>query len=208
MKKITIVVGSLIAVTTASIIACNNSTAPSSKQEGIAVVKGIAATEEMTKEQQIEKGRYLVTLMGCNDCHTPKKMGPRGPELDSTKMLSGHPAKMPLGTYDAKTASQWILFNPNLTAFVGPWGTTFSANLTSDESGIGNWTEAQFLKSLREGKMKGLDNNRPMLPPMPWQMIGKATDEDLKAVFAYLKSTPPVANVVPAPIPPAGAPKR
>ena len=52
----------------------------------------------------------------------------------------------------------------------------------------------------REGKYKGLDGSRPLLPPMPWPNFAQMTDEDLKAVFAYLKSTKPVRNIVPTPI--------
>jgi hypothetical protein len=95
-----------------------------------------------------------------------------------------------------------VLFNHNITAFVGPWGVSFAANLTSDETGIGNWTEAQFFKAIREGKYKGMDNTRPLLPPMPWNMYRNATDDDLRAIFTYLKSTAPVENRVPAPITP------
>lgn len=90
----------------------------------------------------------------------------------------------------------------DLTSAVGPWGTSFAANISSDESGIGNWTEEQFLTSIKQGKTKGVANGRPILPPMPWTTYRNLNDEDLKAVFAYLKSTPPVQNVVPAPLPP------
>lgn len=61
---------------------------------------------------------------------------------------------------------------------------------------------AQFEKAIREGKSKGLDGTRPMLPPMPWPNIAKLSDEDLQAVFTYLKSLPPVKNAVPNPLPP------
>ena len=125
-----------------------------------------------------------------------------GPEIDTARMLSGHPSGNPVAKADPKLTDSWILFNQDLTAFVGPWGTSFAANLTSDETGIGNWSEAQFFKAIREGKYKGMDNTRPLLPPMPWQMYTNASDEDLRAIFAYLKSTPPVENRVPAPVPP------
>jgi hypothetical protein len=138
--------------------------------------------------------------MGCNHCHSPKVFGPMGPVPDTTRLLSGHPSDMPLAKFDTATAKNWALFNVFNTAVVGPWGVSFSANLTSDSTGIGNWTEAQFFKAMREGKFKGLDNTRPILPPMPWKDIGSATDDDLKAIFAYLKSTKPVNNVVPAAI--------
>jgi hypothetical protein len=94
------------------------------------------------------------------------------------------------------------LFNMGSTAAVGPWGTSFAANLTPDDTGIGNWTEAQFVKCIREGKSKGLDGSRMLLPPMPWPGIAKMTDADLSAVFAYLQSIPPVKNAVPNPMPP------
>jgi hypothetical protein len=88
------------------------------------------------------------------------------------------------------------------TAVAGPWGVSFSANLTADSTGIGNWTEAQFAIALRQGKSKGLEGNRMLLPPMPWPNYVNLTDADLKAMFTYLKSTKPIKNVVPAPIPP------
>ena len=123
-----------------------------------------------------------------------------GPELDMDLRLSGYPSKRPIGPVDTNSIKRgWILFGPDLTNAVGPWGMSFAANLTSDETGIGNWTEAQFIKALREGKYKGLDNTRPLLPPMPWQNFGQYNDEDLKAIFAFLKSTKAVENRVPAP---------
>jgi hypothetical protein len=89
------------------------------------------------------------------------------------------------------------------TAWTGPWGVSFSANLTPDQNtGIGVWTEEMFIQTLREGKHMG--NGRPLLPPMPWQPYGQKTDDDLKAIFAYLKSLPPMANRVPDPVPPPG----
>ena len=96
----------------------------------------------------------------------------------------------------------WILFSNGLTAAVGPWGVSYAANLTPDDTGIGNWKFEQFEIAIRKGKYKGIESNRPLLPPMPWQMISNMTDEDLKAVFTYLKSLPPVNNLVPAPVSP------
>jgi hypothetical protein len=166
--------------------------------------KPTVAAGKIPMDNMIKRGEYLVTIMGCDDCHSPKVFGPKGPELDMTRRLSGHPSDMPTGKVNPEELKSWMLFNPMLTAYVGPWGTTFSANLTSDESGIGNWSEQQFVKALREGKLKGMDNTRPIMPPMPWQNFGKASDDDLKAIFAFLKSTKPVHNVVPAPIAPGG----
>lgn len=164
--------------------------------------EAVAQSTPVSHDSLVKRGQYLVTVMGCQDCHSPKIMGPRGPEIDKSKELSGHPAQMPLATIDPATMKSWVLFNPISTAVVGPWGVSFSSNLTSSPSGIGSWTEERFFKAIREGKAKGLDNNRMMLPPMPWQNIAQATDDDLKAIFAYLKSTKPVDNVVPEPIAP------
>jgi hypothetical protein len=159
-------------------------------------------TDGKQDENLIKRGEYLVNVIGCDDCHSPKKMGPNGPEPDMDRRFSGHPANMPVSKVDQEQLKSWLLFNQTLTAFVGPWGVSFAANITSDQTGIGSWTEQQFFKAMREGKYKGLDNTRPLLPPMPWFNFRKATDDDLRAIFAYLKSTKPVANVAPSAIPP------
>lgn len=162
--------------------------------------KSLPATT-ISNEDLVSRGKYLVNAIGCDDCHSPKRMGSQGPEIIAEKRFGGFPS----GTQIPKVENakgQWILFMPDLTASVGPWGMSFSANISSDETGIGNWTEAQFIRAIREGKYKGLPDSRPLLPPMPWPSYGQLNDEDLSAIFAFLKSTRPVRNVVPAPIPP------
>ena len=154
----------------------------------------------LSQEQLVARGKYLTTIGGCNDCHSPKIMTPAGPEPDPTRLLSGHPQNEKLSKI-IKT-NDWLLFNNTLTAFVGPWGVSYAANLTPDDTGIGNWKFEQFLTAIRKGKYKGLEGGRPLLPPMPWQMYRTMTDEDLLAVFTYLKSLPPVDNLVPSPISP------
>lgn len=157
-------------------------------------------------ESQIKWGEHLVIIGGCNDCHTPKKMGPHGPELDSALMLSGHPATMPSFEVNRREMeSKGLIVTQDLTEWVGPWGVSFAANLTPDPSGLGNWSENQFMYAIRNGKYKGLPESRPLLPPMPWEMYRYMNDEELKAIFAYLQSIQPVNNVVPAPKPPVGA---
>ena len=154
---------------------------------------------------QAQYGEHLVSIAGCNDCHSPKKMTPMGPEIDSSVAMAGHMAGSPQPDIDRKmAAAKGLIVTNDLTAWVGPWGISYTANLTSDETGIGSWKEEQFIKAIREGKLKGLDNTRPLLPPMPWQTYKFMKDEELKAIFAYLKSTKPVKNVVPQPVPPAG----
>jgi len=135
----------------------------------------------------------------------PKKLTARGPAPDMDRFLSGYNSTQPLGEYDKNLVKtgQWVVFNGQNTAFAGPWGVSFAANLTPDATGIGNWTFAQFNKAMRQGKYKGLDNSRSLLPPMPWPNYTSMTDADMNAVFAYLKSLKPVTNAVPAAIPPA-----
>jgi hypothetical protein len=146
-------------------------------------------------------GEHLVTVCACNDCHTPKKMTTNGPEPDSSLWLSGHPSTMPAPSVDrADMAKRGLAVTDMLTAWVGPWGTTYAPNITSDETGIGMWSEQQFINCIREGKLKGL--SRPLLPPMPWQFYKAMTDEELKAIFAYLKSTKPIKNIAPGYEPP------
>lgn len=158
-------------------------------------------------ESQIKYGEHLVLISGCNDCHTPKKMTARGPVLDTALWLSGHPAQMPAPDIDRKEVeAKGLGVTQTLTAWVGPWGISYAANLTSDATGIGNWEEENFMKAMKEGKFKGLDNSRTILPPMPWEMFSAAmTDEELKAIFVYLKSTTPVKNLVPNAEPPLSA---
>lgn len=148
----------------------------------------------------VKKGEYLVTITGCNDCHTPKKMGPKGPELITELLLSGYQAKNAIPEFDKEgTQKGFAQMSPDMTAAAGPWGISFAANLTPDETGIGSWTFEQFKTAITKGKYKGQENGRPLLPPMPWFNYTEMKDEDLRAVFAYLKSIKPVENVVPAP---------
>lgn len=154
----------------------------------------------------LKKGEHLVLIGGCHDCHTPKKMTDKGPVNDMSLALSGHPANMPPPDVDrAEMERKGLAVTQTLTAWVGPWGISYSSNLTSDKTGIGNWTEKNFFTAIREGKHKGMENGRMLLPPMPWEMIAHMTDEELRAVFAYLQSTKPISNVVPAPQPPVSA---
>ncbi|WP_228850308.1 c-type cytochrome [Aegicerativicinus sediminis] len=150
----------------------------------------------------VERGEYLVDLGGCHHCHSPKVLSEKGPIPDSQRLLSGHPADEALPPYDEETAKGYALFSMGFTSFTGPWGTSFAANLTPDDTGIGSWSEEQFFMAMRKGKYKGLENSRLLLPPMPWEDFAKMTDDDLKAIFAYLKSQKPIENVVPAAIPP------
>lgn len=155
------------------------------------------------KEELIKRGAQLVTIAACNECHTPKVFTEQGRFPDPKRILSGHPQdkKLPEIANDA-LAKGWVLWNEHSTAVAGPWGVSFAANLTPDATGIGSWSFQQFETALRHGKYKGLEGSRELLPPMPWRGYSHFTDDDLKAIFAYLNSLPPVSNRVPAPIPP------
>jgi mono/diheme cytochrome c family protein len=164
------------------------------------------ASGVVDNDSLIKRGSYLVTAMGCNDCHTAKRMGPNGPELDTNHLLSGFTATDPLPKLPVDTAitNHYVLASFAFTSFVGPWGTSFAANLTSDPTGLGGWTLERFKKALQEGQYHGIDGTRKILPPMPLTAFKDLNDDDFKALYTYLQATKPVKNLVPKPIPPGG----
>ena len=166
-----------------------------------------AAETAPSAEDMVKRGETLVMGGACHDCHTPKKFTAAGPEPDMSRMLSGHPADDVItAPFKSDPKSQWQTHvNTHLTAWSGGWGVSFAANLTPDQNtGLGIWTEEMFLKAIKSGKHMG--TSRQILPPMPWMFYNKLPDEDLKAMFAYLKSIPAVANRVPVPMDPSGKP--
>lgn len=170
---------------------------------GDTAVEGTGGAEP--ESDPVARGSYLVKIMGCNDCHTPFTMTENGPEPDMTRELSGHPQDFVVGAPPALGPGGWIWAGAATnTAYAGPWGVSFSANLTPDpETGLGRWTADTFIAAIRTGRHEG--QGRPILPPMPYPMYRNATDEDLRAVFAYLQSLPPIRNRVPSPIEPVEA---
>jgi mono/diheme cytochrome c family protein len=154
---------------------------------------------------KVARGKYLVTTSGCNDCHTPWHVGPSGPEPDMSRMLSGHPESLVLEQPAVVPPGPWeSVATHTHTAHSGPWGVSFTANLTPDaETGLGKWTLATFAQTIRTGRHLG--RGRKILPPMPIPMYRNFTDEDLAAIFTYLQSIPPVKNRVPEPLPPVVA---
>jgi mono/diheme cytochrome c family protein len=166
---------------------------------GVGLIAGtvVGAIAAQSTDKTVERGRYLVTAIGgCNDCHTPFRMGPNGPEPDMSHMLSGHPAAVAVAA-QPKLESPWgwagTMTN---TAFSGPWGVSYAINLTPDmETGLGAWTEEAFVGAMKTGKHMSV--GRPILPPMPWPTYRNMSDADLKAIYAYLKTVPAVQNPVP-----------
>jgi mono/diheme cytochrome c family protein len=151
-----------------------------------------------------QRGAVLVQAGGCHDCHSPKTNG----AVDKSVMLSGHPSSIKITAPD-KVSGPWVIGTTDmLTAWSGPWGISFAANITPDpDTGLKSsaWSEEAFIKAMRTGKHIG--TGRDILLPMPWFMYKDLNDEDLKAIWAYLMTVPPVKNEVPDPIPPAGAKK-
>ncbi len=160
----------------------------------------------IASSEKVERGSYLVKIMVCNDCHTPWHMTPQGPEPDMARELSGHPENLVVTGGPALGNGPWEWAGAKtMTAFAGPWGVSFTANLTPDpETGLGKWTEETFIQAIRTGRHEG--QGRPILPPMPYPMFKNATDEDLSAIFAYLQSIRPIRNRVPQPIDPPEVP--
>jgi hypothetical protein len=189
MKKMYLFFG-VLSMSLFILAACNN---PRAEQP---VTDGSMSTDSLVK-----RGEYLVAVIGCGDCHSPKVMGPQGPMPAPGLELSGHPANMPIPKVDTSELRSWALFNHSNTAVAGPWGVSFAANITGDSTGIGAWTEEQFFRAMKQGKYKGLEHSRPLLPPMPWMNYANMKDIDLTSIFAYLKTTG-VKNIVPAAIPP------
>lgn len=190
MKKVMLVLAATAVSVAMAVVACRSGTAVNENATGI--VPG--------KDSLVKRGAYLVTAMVCDDCHSPKKMGPHGPEIIPELRLSGFTQTNKLPAIDTNEVKKgWTLFNEDFTAVVGGWGVSFAGNLTSDSTGIGAWSEEQFRNAIRKGKFKGLDGNRDLLPPMPWPNFRQLNDMDLKAIYTFLKSTKPVKNVVPAP---------
>ena len=168
----------------------------------LTVLLATAATSAAAQGEQpadkVARGKYIVTTSGCNDCHTPWIMGEKGPQPDMTRMLSGHPEADRLPP-PPKAAGPWIMTAAATnTAWSGPWGISYTANLTPDkETGLGAWDRDTFVRTIRTGRHMGA--GRPILPPMPIPVYQNFTDQELGAIFAYLQTIPAVKNRVPAP---------
>lgn len=170
---------------------------------GVVLLTHSAAKSDGNTASAVARGKYLVDAIGCADCHTPLVMGPKGPERDAARHLSGHPQSLVMPAAPALPPGPWMFTGSGtMTAWSGPWGTSFTANLTPDkETGLGNWTAEQFIQTIRT--QRHLGRGRPILPPMPAVIYANLSDEDLRSVFAYLQSIPAISNRVPEPLPPA-----
>lgn len=164
-----------------------------------ALAQGAPATDD-----KVARGKYIVSTSGCHDCHTPWVVGPRGPEPDMTRALSGHPSEVQMPSAPRPSEPWLVTIAATNTAFAGPWGVSYTANLTPDrETGLGKWTPKNFKDTIRTGRHMG--RGREVLPPMPIMVYNNFTDGDLESIFAYLQSLPAVKNKVPEPTAPPAA---
>jgi mono/diheme cytochrome c family protein len=191
-EKLTTTIATLIAAV--AVIAAANTTRPA---------PSYPAPKSMTRQEQVARGKYLVTIGGCHDCHTPWTVQADGkPGPDMTRALSGHPQDFKIAAPASHGSDRFtVSIAPTNTAYSGPWGVSFAANLTPDTmTGTGIWTFDIFKNTIRNGRHWGV--GRPLNPPMPWFNYREMTDEDLGAVFAYLRTLKPIRNEVPEPLPP------
>ncbi|HET9977597.1 MAG TPA: c-type cytochrome [Burkholderiaceae bacterium] len=165
----------------------------------------VTAAEAQSAPDKVARGRYLVNTSGCHDCHTPFKLGPKGPEPDMSRALSGHPQELKMPPAPKLPEGPWLVVSSATnTAHAGPWGVSFTANLTPDkDTGLGDWTAQDFKNTIRTGRHLG--RGREILPPMPIPVYSQMNDDDLEAIFAYLKTVPAIRNKVPEPLAPAAA---
>jgi mono/diheme cytochrome c family protein len=157
-----------------------------------------AEAQQAPDNAVVERGRYLVRITGCHDCHSPKVSG-MTPDL--ARGLSGRPSTTPL---PSPTKGE-VHASLDLTAWTGPWGFSVASNLTPDPAtGIGTrYNEATFIATMRTGKKP---NGTAIMPPMPSEVYQNMTDADLRAIFAYLRTLPPIRNAVFAGLPAPAAP--
>ena len=145
----------------------------------VSLAFGAAWLSKAAADPQTERGKYLVALGGCNDCHTP---GYLFGKPDFSRTLGGSEVGFEI---------------PGLGVFHGP-------NLTPDkETGLGEWTVAQVAAAIRKGQRP---DGRELAPIMPWRSLAVLTDPDVFAIAAYLKSLPAVKNKVPGPFGPNETP--
>ena len=143
-------------------------------------------------QSRVERGKYLVTIIGCTDCHSPK-VRPGSMEPDHARLLSGRPPSTPAPAKPANMGE--ISVSGDLTAWYGPWGISYASNLTPHKTtGLGTrYNRAKFIKTMRTGKKP---EGEPLLPPMPWESFAKMKESDLDAIWAYLQTVKPIDNFV------------
>jgi hypothetical protein len=201
----TLVAATVLAATTLAALAARGPVVAAEPPAGPAAEPAADAQAAQPDDAKVARGKYIVSTSGCHDCHTPWVMTEQGPAPDMTRALSGHPEAMAMPP-PPPLEGPWIgAIGATNTAWAGPWGVSFTANLTpDDETGMGQWTLRNFIDTIRTGRHLG--RGRPVLPPMPIPVYNNFTDEDLEAVYLYLRTVPAVKNRVPEPVPPPAPP--
>ena len=142
---------------------------------GLSMLVTLPSTPAAAADKHVARGKYLVGIAGCNDCHTPGYFFGK-PEM--TRFLGGSEVGFEI---------------PGLGVFHGP-------NLTPDrETGLGTWSPAQMAAAITKGVRP---DGRILAPIMPWHAFASLTPDDTRAIVAYLQSLPPVKNKVPGPFGP------
>src|SRR6266853_5119905 len=149
------------------------------------------AAPASTDAAKIARGKYLMTIGACNDCHSPKLDPQQHP--DPKRPFSGRPQT----TQAPSQTTTEIHASLDLTAWAGPWGVSYGANLSPDpETGLKKrYTEASFIKTLRTGKKP---EGEDLQPPMPWELYKVFSDDDIKAIRNNVKSAAPAKPAAPA----------
>ncbi len=145
----------------------------------LGVAFGMSLSDAQAASRLVQRGKYLVSIIPCTDCHTP---GSFLGHPDMTRYLGG---------------SEVGFMVPGLGVFYAP-------NLTPDkDTGLGNWTLRQIATAITTGVRP---DGRKLAPPMPVDSFHNLTRYDALAIAAYLKTLPPVKNKVPGPFGPTQKP--
>ena len=172
----------------------------------VGAIIALSINSVQSQSDRVQRGKYLVDTVGaCGHCHTPRA----GADYNMNMYLAGHPANATYPRYNFSMMQQgiFILTSTQMTAFSGPFGTSFASNLTPDnETGLGEWTEEMFTQAMRTGLHQGVAGNRKIFPPMPTKHYAQMNDEDLKAIWAYLRTIKPIRNEVSPPLNSRGRP--
>ena len=166
-------------------------------------IPDLVASKDIDKENKIKFGKLLTQEFGCVDCHTPKIIINNQILIDESRMFSGHPQDKILPVFPPELVGprKWEgLYIADMTAWGGTWGISYAANLTPDKkTGIGNLSEENFISILSLGIHSNL--SREILPPMPWNQISRLNEEEIGAIYLYLRTIKPIKNKVPESVP-------
>ena len=141
------------------------------------------------QDDQLQHGKYIASIAGCMDCHTPLKAEYQDPTQYSLEQLQTISFNAVAALDESKLLAGGRPFD------LGPAGVLFTRNLTPDnETGLGAWTDDQIKVAIKTGIS---DEGRILFPVMPYHVYSGMADADLDAVIAYLRSVNAVSNQIP-----------